>query len=332
VNAPRTGATVSLVMVLVVLASGCQPQEVFAPPAGESAQQRAYRPPMLSIYEVTGGESAGAAQLAAVLQGRVLPSEVVIGSLATSSSSVTIYTVRRGDSLAAIASAHQLTLSALEAANAALGPAGGRSWDLVRPGDRVTIPDPQTTEQAPVFVVKRLPAGPTPPSLLVPPSCPANTTSFLRAECANAARKDRQLNEARKAAWWASEDEHLRPARSELMRSLQGIAAAPRGGVNTARGGAVFGGSIQVAANALGQLPARRVLLVSEPGDGGPPALQSGELAGIHLVVTGVTDPSAEAGWTMAGKAAGAASAVVLSPALTQLALAAAVNGVTSSG
>jgi hypothetical protein len=283
---------------------------------------------MLSIYEVTGDEPAGAAQLAAVLQGRVLPSEVVIGSLATSSSSVTIYTVGRGDSLAAIASAHQLTLSALETANAALGPAGGRSWDLIHPGDRVSIPDSQTSAQAPAFVVKRLPAGPTPPSLLVPPNCPANTTSFRRAECANTARKDRQLNEARKAAWWASEDEHLRPPRSELIRLLQGIAAAPGGGVHPALGGAALGGSIQVAANTLDQLAGRRVLLVSEPGDGGPPALQNGELAGIHLVVTGVTDPPAGAGWTMAGKAAGAASAVVLSPALTQLTLAAAVNGV----
>jgi LysM repeat protein len=314
-------------MALVLLASGCQPQEVFAPPAAESAQQRAYRPSMLSIYEVTGDESAGAAQLAAVLQGRVLPSEVVIGSLATSSS-VTIYTVRRGDSLAAIASAHQLTLSALETANAALGPAGGRSWELIRPGDRVSIPDPQTSAQAPAFVVKRLPAGPTPPSLLIPPRCPANTTSFLRAECANTARKDRQLNEARKAAWWASEDEHLRPARSELIRLLQGIAAAPGGGVHTALGGAALDGSIQVATNTLDQLAGERVLLVSEPGDGGPPALRNSELAGIHLVVTGVTDPSTAAGWTMAGKAAGAASAVVLSPALTQLTLAAAVNGV----
>jgi hypothetical protein len=109
---------------------------------------------------------------------------------------------------------------------------------------------------------------------------------------------------------------------------LQGIAAAPGGGVHPALGGAALGGSIQVAANTLDQLAGRRVLLVSEPGDGGPPALQNGELAGIHLVVTGVTDPLAGAGWTMAGKAAGAASAVVLSPALTQLTLAAAVNGV----
>ena len=325
-NAPRTGATVGLVMFLVLLAAGSQSQAVFAPPAADSAQQRPFRPPMLSIYEVTGDEPAGAAQLAAVLQGRALPSEVVIGSLATSSS-VTIYTVRRGDSLAAIASAHLLTLSALETANAALGPAGGRSWDLIRPGDRVSIPGPHAGVQAPAFVVKRLPAGPTPPSLLVPPSCPTNTTSFLRAECANAARKDRQLNEARKAAWWASEDEQIRPARSELIRLLQGIAGAPGGGVHTAPGGAASGGSIQVAANTLDQLAARRVLLVSEPGDGGPPAFQNGELAGIHLVVTGVTDPSAEAGWTVAGKGAGAASVVVLSPALTQLTLAAAVNG-----
>jgi hypothetical protein len=95
-------------------------------------------------------------------------------------------------------------------------------------------------------------------------------------------------------------------------------------------GGAALGGSIQVAANTLDQLGSRRVLLVSEPGDGGPPALQKGLLAGIHLVVAGVTDPSAAVGWTMAGKAAGAASIVVLSPALTQLTVGAAVNGVAS--
>jgi LysM repeat protein len=295
----------------------------------DSSRQRAYQPPALSIYEVAVDESAGAGQLAAVLQGRVLPSEVVIGSLATASS-VTVYTVRRGDSLADIAAAHQLSLPVLETANAALGPPGGRSWDLIRPGDRVSIPDPQAGVQAPDFVVRRLPPGPSPPSLLVPPTCPTNSTAFLAAECANTARKDRQLNEARKAAWRASEDEHLRPARSELIRVLQGIAEAPGGGVHTGLGGAALGGSIQVAANTLDQLSSGRVLLVSEPGDGGPPALQKGLLAGIHLVVTGVTDPSAAAGWTMAGKAAGAASVAVLSPALTQLTLGAAVNGAAS--
>jgi hypothetical protein len=243
---------------------------------------------------------------------------------------VTVYTVRRGDSLATVAAAHQLTLTALETANAALGPAGGRSWDLIRPGDRVSIPDPRTSLQPPAFVVRRLPAGPAPPSLLVPPTCPTNTTAYLAAQCANTARKDRVLNEARKAAWWASEDDHLRPARSELIRVLQGIADAPGGGVHTGLGGAALGGSIQVAANTLDQLGEQRVLLVSEPGDGGPPALQRGELAVIHLVVTGVTDPSAAAGWIMAGKSAGAASVVVLSPALTQLTLGAAVNGVAA--
>jgi hypothetical protein len=55
--------------------------------------------------------------------------------------------------------------------------------------------------------------------------------------------------------------------------------------------------------------------------------MSSGELASIHLVVTGVDDPSLAASWRGTAAAAGAPSAVVLDPALTQLDLVAAVNG-----
>ena len=305
---------VGLVASIAMLASGCDANELFGPPQTAVARQRPYRPVTLSLYEVAGDRANGAAQLAEVVGHHVWPREVVIGTEAQTSPSVTTYTVRAGESLARIAAANGLPLAALEATNPALGPSVG---------DRVSIPGPQTAVLRQDFIVQRLPAGAAPPTLLVPPTCPTNTTSFLHAQCRDDARKDAQLNSAREAAWWASEARQLEPVQADLVRRLRGIAAEPAAPAGIS--GSALSDSIRIGANTLSQLPSRRVLLLTDVGDGGPPHLEKGELKAINLVVTGVTDPSASAAWTVAGGGAGAASTVVLSPALTQLNLVASV-------
>src|SRR5207237_1201325 len=160
-----------------------------------------------------------------------------------------------------------------------LGPSVGRSWNLIHPGDRVSIPGPQTPVLGQDFIVERLPAGAAPPTLLVPPTCPTNTTSFLHAQCEDDAHKDAQLNTAREADWWAAEVGRLEPVQADLVRQLRVIAAepTPHSGIT----GSALSDSIRIGANTLSQLPSRRVLLLTDVGDGGPPYLAKGELKSI---------------------------------------------------
>jgi LysM repeat protein len=326
VNGQHRGVTVGSLAAIVLMASGCQSGAAFGPPPAGATQQSKYHPGTLAIYEVATDSGAGAGQLAQIIRNRVWPSEVVVGAQVETSLSVT-YTVRSGDSLAGIAAAHDVTLAALEATNPALGPTGGHSWNLIHPGDRVSIPGPQAGALRQDFVVRRLPAGLTPPTLLVAPECPTSTTSFVHAQCEDVVRKDAQLDRERVAAWWAAEAKHLGAAQADLVGQLQGMAeGTPGNPAPTVVRGPVLRDSIQIAVNTLDQLAGRRVLVLSGVGDDGPPALQKGELATIHLVVTEVSDPLASASWTSAGAAAGAATIAVLSPALTQLNLATAVN------
>jgi LysM repeat protein len=326
VNGPYRGVTIGSMVAVALMASGCQPGEAFGPPPSGVARQTTYRPGTLSVYMVATDRGTGASQLAEIVRSQVWPSEVVVGAQVDTSLSLT-YMVKSGDSLAAIAAAHQVTLAALEATNPALGPAGGRSWNLIHPGDRVSIPAPQAGTQGQDFVVRRLPAGPTPPALLIPPGCPTSTTSFLHAQCEDAVRRDAQLDREREAAWWAAAAKQLRRAQDDLVGQLQGMSEAGPGNASPAGVRATaLGDSIQIAANTLDQLAGRRVLVLSGVGDDSPPALRKGELSTIHLVVTGVTDPLASASWASEGTAAGAASTAVLSSALTQLNLATAVD------
>jgi len=87
------------------------------------------------------------------------------------------------------------------------------------------------------------------------------------------------------------------------------------------------GASVQAAANTLAGLPGRRVLLLLAGGRIGtatdtPPG---SALAQVHLVVANLTAPTAA---TFIGSAqAAGATVTALDPALTDLQLAATVNG-----
>lgn len=323
-------------LAAALLASACQGDGPFEPPrtASSGQQQRPYVPPTRSIYEATLDEVEGARQLGDVVRDRVLPSEVVIGvgvaRNAQGGPGVSIHLVQEGDSLTRIAAAHGVTLADLESANPALGPTGGRDWNLIHPGERVSIPGSPTV-QLMTFVNSRLPAGPASPMLLVWPSCSNGDTSDVQTQCHNQATRAGQVNDERIRAWTAAADVQLAAARADLLRRLGDIATQVTPNQDPVTGGRsqAFSDAVEIAATNLAQLPSPRVLLLAAIDDGERPALQKGALDGIDLVVTGPSTPAAQTWWAAAGKGAGARSIRVFDATLTRQLLAKTVNGAT---
>jgi LysM repeat protein len=323
-------------LAAALLASACQGDGPFEPPrtASSGKPPRTYAPPTRSIYEATLDEAEGARQLRDVVRDRALPSEVVIGvgvaRNAQGGPGVTIHLVQEGDSLTRIAAAHGVTLGDLESANPALGPSGGRDWNLIHPGERVSIPGSPAVQLS-TFVDSRLPAGPTPPTLLASPTCSDSDTSYVRKQCQDQATKDAHANDDRVKAWWAATNAQLGTPRADLLRQLDDIAAQVTRNLDPVGPGRsqAFSDAVQIAATNLGQLPGPRVLLLAAIDDGERPALQKDELNGIDLVVTGPSTLAAQAWWDAAGRGAGARSVHVLDAIMTQQLLAATVNDAT---
>jgi hypothetical protein len=315
-------------------ASACAGDGLFGPPPGAATSgspQRHYTPPTRTVYVATLDQVEGARQLMDVLQGDALPSEAIIGvgvaPRAQGGPGVTVHVVQAGETLSSIAVAQGVPLAALEAANPAFGPASARNWDLIHPGERLSIPG-SSAVQFTTFVNSRLPAGPAPPALLDPPTCSDNDTPYVQARCGSQVKQDERVNSGRIAAWSAMANEQLRPALANVMRTLGNVAAQATPDQNPAAAGRseAFAETVQIAAINLGQLPGPRVLLLAALADS-QPALRQGELAGIDLVVTGASTAAAQTWWTSAGGRAGARSVHVLDPILTQQSLSVVVNG-----
>lgn len=313
------------VLVAVVAACGA------AGPAS-GAEQTLVPPPPLSIVAILDRApdrmAAELPKMAVVVQAGAAPSETLVVSLLASSPLADTVTVRSGDSLDAIARAHGLSLSALEDVNPQLGPVAGRSWNRIYPGDRVSIPGQQAPTAADP-VVARAPAGPPPPALVPLPRLPQNATSFQVAQHQHALAAAEATNKQRAAAWRADVARALAPWQRQVVAQLQAVPASPAAGVPASDAQTDLGASVQAAVNTLSGLPGRRVLLLLGPGQSGPPdaPLATGYLAGIHLVVADLADPAAAMAWTAAGRRAQASMVTILDPALTQLQLAAVVNG-----
>ncbi len=283
-----------MLAIAVALASACQGDAVFEPPHRASDQQHLYVPPTLSLYEVTLDGAEGARQLEHIVQDRVRLSQVVIG-----------FGV---------------------AANAQGGP--GVTTYVVKEGDSLTG---IAAAHGLTLAALESANGPTPPALLVAPSCPDTTTSFVEAQCRHLTAMDAQQNAERLRAWSTAADALLLPAQADLVRQLHaaGSRFTTSADPNSGERIQAFADSIQVGATNLGQLPQPRVLLLAAVGERVQPNLRTGELSGIDLVVTGLSSPAAQTWWNAAGRKAGARSIHVLDPTLSELTLARTVNATT---
>jgi LysM repeat protein len=329
----RTGLMTCLVAAAAA-ASACAGDGPFGPPPGAAAtssQQRHYDPPTRTVYEATLDRVEGARQLMDVLRDGALPSEAIIGvgvaPRAQGGPGVTVHVVQAGETLSGIAAARGVTLAALEAANPAFGPASARNWNLIHPGEQLSIPG-SSAVQFTTFVNSRLPAGPPPPALLVLPTCSSSDTPYVQARCGSQVKQDQQVNSGRIAAWSATASAQLRPVLANLLRSLGDVEAqvTPDQEPAGASRDQALAETVQIAAINLGQLAAPRVLLLAAVDDS-EPALRQGELDRIDLVVTGPSTPASQAWWTSAARSAGARSVHVLDPILTQQSLSGTVNG-----
>jgi LysM repeat protein len=324
---------ITCLVAAAAAATACAGDGLFGPPPGPAAgsQQRHYTPSTRTVYEATLDQSEGARQLMDVLHGGVLPSEAIIGvgvtRRAQGGPGVTTHQVQAGETLAGIAAAHGVTLAALEAVNPAFGPASARNWDLIHPGEHLSIPS-SSGVQFTTFVNSRLPSGPPPPALLVPPTCSSNDTPYVQARCGSQVKEDEQVNSGRIAAWSATANTQLQPFLANLLGALGSVESQATPDQNPVAAGRsqAFSETIQIAAINLGQLPSPRVLLLAALDDSEPP-MRQGELAGIDLVVTGLSSPAAQEWWTSTARSAGARSVHVLDPILTRQSLPGIVNG-----
>lgn len=267
-------------------------------------------------------------QVAAVINAGATPGESVVVMMLQPSFGQT-YTVKQGDNLSSIASAHGISLGDLEAANPQLGPLSGRNWKLIHPNEQVMVPD--GSAGGALLLVSKAPAGPTPPDLVRLPTLPANPTEYQRAQYNRTLAADTATNDSRIAAWRADADKSLAPWREQVVAQLQQKAgtapATPR-----APDGSILAASMTAGLTTLQGLPGRRLLLLLGGGEIGPSTLAPRSLADVNLVIANLADPKAAAAWSTAGTTAGAASVNALDPALTQLNLAQVINQQTQGG
>ena len=261
-------------------------------------------------------------QLAGVIAQTATPGEAVVVMLLQPGYGQT-YVVQKGDSLSSIASAHALSLDALEQANPQLGPLSGRDWKLIHPDETVVIPD--GAAQPPLLVVSRAPEGPAPPQLLRLPNAPNNPTDFQKAEYNRSVASDNATNQQRIAAWQADAQKAVQPWQQQVVAQLQQKAKAsvPQ---SKRPDNEMLTTSMQAGLATLSGLDGRRLLLLLGGGETGPATLPRNSMAEVNLVIANLADPSLASRWTSAATTAGAASVKPLDPALTRLQLAQIVN------
>ena len=261
-------------------------------------------------------------QLASVIAATATPGEAVVVMLLQPGYGQT-YVVRKDDSLSSIASAHGLTLAALEQANPQLGPLSGRDWKLIHPAETVIIPD--GAAEPPLLLATRAPDGPPPPELIRVPPAPGNATDFQRAEHDRTVAADEATNQRRIADWQAAAAGAVRPWQQQVVAQLAQKSRA--GGTPVKRPDALMlRSSMQAGLATLSGLDGRRMLLLLGGGETGPAVLPPSSLANVDLVIANLADPALAGRWTSAATTAGAASVKPLDPALTRLQLAQVVN------
>src|SRR5438105_4555331 len=294
---------------------------------GGAANSEVYSPPpslalVVLVDPSTGRLADELHQLQDVIRTSATPGEAVV-VMVLQPSYGSSYEVRPGDNLSSIASAHGLSLAALEAANPQLGPLSGRNWKLIHPQERVIIPD--GAAQDALLLVSKAPAGPAPPVLVRLPRPPDNPTDFQRAQYNRTVASDNATNAARIAAWRAEAVKSLQPWQEQVIDQLGKKAASP---VLDARppNGQILSASLVAGLTTLQGLSGRRTLVLLGGGESGPAALSPRTLADINLVVANLADSKAAAAWTAAATSAGARSVNALDPALTQLQLAQVIN------
>ena len=261
-------------------------------------------------------------QLEAVIRANAMPGESVVAMLLEPSFAST-YVVQPGDSLSQIASAHQLTLGQVEAANPQLGPLSGRAWWLIHAGDRVLLPN--GAPDGALLLASKAPAGPRRPMLVKPPQLPSNATDFQRAQYRRSVDANNATNAARIAAWQTAAADSVQAWQRQVASQLQAKGAAVAT-IAPSPTPAIVSASVEAGLTTLGGLSGRRVLLLLGGGDSVPAQLAPKSLSDVNLVVANLTSSSAPAQWAAAGAGAGAASVEALDAALTQLQLPQVVN------
>src|SRR5947207_5494233 len=308
-----------LVAILALATAACGP--------GGMANSETYKPPPPLALVVLVDPSAPRfadelRQVQDVIRDTATPGESIV-VMALQPSFGQIYTVRPGDSLSTIATAHGLGLPALEAANPQLGPLSGRNWKLIHPNEQVIIPDGAAAGA--LLVVSKAPAGPPPPELVRLPTLPNIPTEYQRAQYKRTLAANTATNDARIAAWRAEADRALQPWQQQVVDELAKKAGVPVTG-GRAPDGPIVAASVSAGVATLHGLPGRRILLLLGGGEMGPGALAPGSLAEVNLVIANLVDTRAAAAWKAAATGAGAASVNALDPALTRLQLAQVVN------
>ena len=315
----RAGWVGPLIGLLAVASAACgqgglSNSEVYAPPPALA---------LVALVDPSSGRMAEELhQLQDVIRTTATPGEAVVVMILQPSYGQA-YTVRPGDSLSSIATAHGLSLASLEAANPQLGPLSGRNWKLIHPSERVIIPD--GAAQDALLLVSRAPAGPPPPPLIRLPRAPSNPTDFQRAQYNRTVASDKATNDARIAAWRAEADKALQPWQQQIVDQLgkKAVTAVPGARAPDRQ---ILSASLVAGLTTLQGLQGRRLLLLLGGGETGPGVLAPRTFADINLVIANLSDAKAAAAWTSAGASAGAASVNALDPALTRLQLAQVVN------
>lgn len=295
-------------------------------PASSSNTERYSPPPPVALVALVDPSAGRLAeqlrQLEDVIRASATPGEAVVVMILQPSFGKT-YTVQSGDSLAKIASAHSITLSALEAANPQLGPLSGRDWKLIHPSEQVLIPD--GAAQDALLLVSRAPEGPPLPELIRIPPAPSNPTDFQRAQYNHKVEADKATNDARVAAWQAEAKKSVQPWQAQVAANLEtkskSVLPAARKPDRQ-----MMSASVTAGLTTLKGLNGHRLLLILGGGETGPAPLPPQSLAGVDLVIANLSSAGAAAAWNAAGANAGAASVNTLDVALTRLQLVQVVN------
>ena len=312
--------SLAAVLAFVALAAGA------CSPAPNTNTERYSPPPPIAVVALVDPSAGRLAeqlrQLGDVIRASATPGEAVVVMILEPSFGKT-YEVQSGDSLAKIAAAHRISLSALEAANPQLGPLSGRDWKLIHPNEQVMIPD--GAGQDALLLVSRAPEGPPVPELIRIPPAPQNPTDYQRAQYKHKVEADTATNDARVAAWQSAAQKSVEPWQAQVAADLE---AKSKSVLAPARkpDRQMMSASVVAGLTTLKGLNGRRLLLILGGGETGPATLAPQSLAGVDLVVANLSSPTAAAAWSAAGANAGAASVNALDPALTRLQLAQVVN------
>ena len=192
------------------------------------ANEQAYKPPPALALVVVVDPSQGRLpsqlhELEGVIQSGATRDEALVVMLVEPSFG-SAYVVQKGDSLASIAAAHGVALTALEAANPQLGPLSGRNWKLIYPGERVLLPNGAGGNA--LLFASKAPEGPAPPSLVRMPASPSNPTDYQRAQHDHAVATATATNQSRIAAWNDAVTQAVQPWQQQVVAQLDRVSVA----------------------------------------------------------------------------------------------------------